>query len=70
MFNLMVSYNCGISYTLDKSAKTKEELQPRMRELDQQMLRWYVDQDGNQLFDEDCICRIHKNIFEFMNNPL
>ena len=61
MYQLMVSHNCGISYAPDQKGETLEELEPRMAEFDNDMLRWYVEKDGEDFFD--VACGIHKGIF-------
>jgi hypothetical protein len=64
MFRLHVSHNCGISYVKEREAETVDELRPRMAELDEQMLRWYLTKDGEDCFDE--ACAIHKGLIAFM----
>lgn len=68
MFTLFVSYDCGISYHPEKSANSIEELRQRMDELDNRMLRWYIDENGKSNFDNDCVCGIHKGIINFMES--
>jgi len=65
MYELMVSYDCGITYNFDSGAEVVAELQPRMDELDNEMLRWYIERDGEM--DMDAICSIHAHIFSFMD---
>lgn len=64
-FRLLVSYDAGLTYALDRTAGSPMELLDRMRELDETMLRWYVeDQDGNHC--HDLPCAIHASILELM----
>ena len=56
MYQLMVSHNCGISYHPDRSAETVEALEPRMRELDAQGLRWGLDHDGVPVPQHHSLC--------------
>jgi hypothetical protein len=64
MFTLFVSHNCGTTYFPEREAETLDELRPRMAELDESMLRWYLKKDGKDFFDE--ACAIHKGILAFM----
>ncbi len=64
MFTLFVSNNCGGSYDKDREAETLEELRPRMDELDKSMLRWCLEKDGEEFWEE--LCDIHKNILTLM----
>ena len=36
MYQLLVSYDCGVRYRPDREAEMIEELEPRMRQLDEQ----------------------------------
>jgi hypothetical protein len=63
MFTLFVSHNCGLTYFPECEAETLDELRPRMAELDESMLRWYLKKDED-FFDE--ACAIHKGILAFM----
>lgn len=64
MYTLFVSDDCGISYCKEGKAKTIEELEPRMKKLDEDMLRWYIEKDGESY--NDVICHIHKSILGVM----
>lgn len=64
MFTLFVSYDCGGSYDKECEAKTLDELRPRMDELDKSMIRWYLEKDGEDFWEE--VCDIHKNILVTM----
>lgn len=65
MFTLMVSYNCGISYEQDRVASYPDELLDRCRELDAQILRWYItNPDGEVCHDLPCF--IHARTLGFM----
>ena len=64
MFILFSSYDCGSSYHKEQEAETIEELHPKMKELDDSMLRWYIEKDGEQYTEE--LCSIHKNIIGTM----
>jgi hypothetical protein len=64
MFALHVSYNLGISYYKEREAKTLEELRPRMIELDNDLLRWYLTKDGEDYFEE--ACAIHAGLIQFV----
>jgi hypothetical protein len=66
-YTLVVSHNCGISYYPEQSSENLDDLRPKMKELDKQMLRWCIDKDGEQIVDDlSCVCAIHKGIFEFL----
>lgn len=66
-YKLNVSYNCGISYRVERESDNLKELKKKGKELDEQTLRWVIDdEDGNQV---DC-CAIHKNIVGFMEREI
>ena len=65
MYQLMVSYNCGIYYGFDSEAETLDELQLRMDELDGELLRWYVEKDGDMCAER--LCGIHAGILALMD---
>lgn len=60
MFKLFVSYNCGGSYQLDMEKETMLELEPRMKQCDEQWLRWYVDDENGE--SVPVVCKIHGQI--------
>lgn len=62
MFELHVSYDCGLSYAKELEAETLDELRRRMDELDALFLRWYVAEDGEVYDDAECL--IHRELFE------
>ena len=64
MFTLWVSHNCGINYFPERTAETVDELRSRMQELDSEMMRWYLDKDGKDYWEESC--NIHKGILGLM----
>lgn len=48
MYKLMVSRNCGMTYTVAAEAVTVEGLMPKAGEFTEQMLRWAIeDEVGN-----------------------
>ena len=59
MYQLLVSYDCGVRYRPDREAETIEELEPRMRQLDEQGLRWGLEQDGIPVYDRVCAMHLH-----------
>jgi len=62
-YKLNASYNCGVSYRVEKESNNLEELKEAGKKLDEQMLRWSIeDENGNQI---EC-CGIHKGIVDFM----
>ena len=62
-YKLNVSYNCGASYRVEKESDNLEELKKAGKKLDEQTLRWDIeDENGNQI---EC-CAIHKGIIDFM----
>ena len=65
MYQLMVSYDCGMYYRFDSEAETLDELRPRMDELNGELLRWYVEKDGDMCAEP--LCGIHASIFAFMD---
>ena len=62
MYTLFVSYNCGISYSKEDKVETLEELQPKLDQLDKDMLRWYIEKDDK--LNLDAVCSIHKNVLD------
>jgi len=60
MFILYASSNCGISYYKDKETQTLKELDSRMKEHDENMTRWYVEENGKIV--PEARCHIHKHI--------
>lgn len=62
-YKLNVSHNCGVSYGVERESDNLEELKKAGKELDEQMLRWDIeDEDGKSI---EC-CAIYKGIFNFM----
>ena len=66
MYTLMVSRNCGISYHKEAESATLEELRPKMAELDQSMLRWCLEKDGADCWEE--VCDIFLGIMPALDN--
>ena len=62
-YKLNVSHNCGISYGVEKESDNLEELKKEGKKLDEQMLRWDIeDEAGKQV---ECSA-VHKGIVNFM----
>ncbi len=59
-FDLFTSWDCGISYQKELENKTLDELHPRLAELDKNMLRWYLERDGE--LEHEVLCGIYKEI--------
>lgn len=59
-YTLMVSRDCGTSFRADRTVDDLDDLEARTEELDEQRLRWYVEQDGMQLFSH--VCAVHVGI--------
>ena len=66
MFQLMVSHNCGMTYGRDREAETIEELEPRMQQLDEEMLRWYLEEDGEPTYER--VCGIHAGLLALVRS--
>ena len=66
MFQLMVSHNCGMTYVPDQEAETIEGLGPRMQQLDEQMYRWYLEEDGEPTYER--VCGIHAGLLAFIRS--
>src|SRR3989304_4796585 len=49
MYKLMVSYDCGGDYVPDSESENINDLRPKMQDLDDQKLRWYLEKDGEPL---------------------
>jgi len=62
-YKLNVSHNCGCSYGVEKESDNLEELRKEGQKLDEQMLRWDIeDEAGKQI---ECSA-VHKGIVRFM----
>jgi hypothetical protein len=62
-YKLNVSHNCGCSYGVEKESNNLEELKKEGQKLDEQMLRWDIeDESGEQI---ECSA-VHKGIVRFM----
>ena len=48
MYKLMVSYNCGCSYSVAAEAETAEELFVEADEFTEKGLRWTIEEDGGK----------------------
>ncbi len=64
MYTLFVSSNCGISYYKEAFGEDIADLLPKMTKADENMLRWYVEKDGQ--LDIKHMSTIHKGIFAFL----
>ncbi len=64
MYKLMVSYDCGGSYSLKLESKDLEELKKQGTNLDKEMLRWYVEGEKGEIV-RDVVSAIHKGIIDF-----
>ena len=62
-YKLNVSYNCGVSYGVEKESYNLEELKEAGKKLDEQMLRWDIEDENGEPIE---CCVIHKGIFSFM----
>lgn len=49
MFTLFVSEDCGSSYNKECEVEIVTDLYPRLKELDDAMLRWYIEEDEEHL---------------------
>lgn len=62
-YKLNVSHDCGCSYRVEKESDNLEELKKEGQKLDEQMLRWDIeDETGEQI---ECSA-VHKGIVRFM----
>ena len=55
MYTLMVSRSLGISYAAESHVTELKELDKLIEQLDKDLIRWYIEQDGVPLN-----CRISK----------
>lgn len=65
MKTLMVSYNCGISYYPELKSKDLEGLKNRTKKLDDEQLRWYIEEEDGSM-NHEVISKIHKGIKDFL----
>ncbi|KKK55775.1 hypothetical protein LCGC14_3071140, partial [marine sediment metagenome] len=63
MFKLMVSHDCGISYHEEATAETVEELLPKGEKLDEELLRWTIDDEADDIV---IFCDIHHQMVATM----
>lgn len=62
-YTLYVSHNCGMSYVPERESEDLESFQARCKELNEQMLRWSLeDEDSNPVG----VCGIHAGIMAMM----
>lgn len=47
-------------------AETLDELRPKVQELDRKVLRWYLEKDSEDYWDE--VCAIHKGIIGLLRS--
>ena len=62
-YKLSVSHDCGCSYRVEKESDNLEELRKEGQKLDEQMLRWSIEDERGE--PVEC-CGIHKEIIGFM----
>ena len=62
-YKLSVSYNCGVTYGVERESDDLEELKKAGKELDEQMLRWDIEDENGEAIE---CCAIHKSIIGFM----
>jgi len=58
-YTLFVSYNCGVNYHAEAESDNPEELIQQTQKLDEDMLRWSIEDEEGNFVD---ISKIHKNI--------
>ncbi len=71
MYKLMVSQDCGASYYCERESYRIEDFKERTEELDNQMIRWGIDDEDNNPIGIPC--KIHREIIQTMqmlNNQL
>jgi hypothetical protein len=65
MYKLMVSWDCGISYECEKKSDNINDFKERTIELDNQMLRWSIEDNKNNLVGIPC--KIHQEIIQTLS---
>ena len=63
MYHLLVSHNCGITYTEAARGETITELEEKIVEVNNQGLRWVVENDAGDI-QTDLVCEVFAKIFE------
>ncbi|MCK5607062.1 hypothetical protein KAR91_34580 [Candidatus Pacearchaeota archaeon] len=63
MFTLFTSYDCGTSYQEEHRIEDIDELDLVTKQLDKDMIYWYVEKDGEAT---NMVCGIHRDISSFM----
>lgn len=67
-YRLMVSYNCGMSHTHETESNDLATFDSRCKELDNQILRWTIEEQDGKIVR---VCAIHKQmarLFELLQN--
>ena len=64
MYKLMVSYNCGATYSCHKQAETSGELQADADKFDKEWLRWVIENDG----EIESISLVHQSVMTVFTN--
>jgi len=59
MFKLFVSYDCGINYDLVQESEKIEDFDSKIKEFDENWLRWYIEDEKSELKN---VSKIHKEI--------
>jgi len=67
MYRLMISHDCGMSYSCEKKSENVDDFKEDCKKLDEQMLRWCIEEDGK--LDMNHTCLIHKSILRMFTPP-
>lgn len=62
MYYLLVSHNCGSTYTEAAKGETIAELEEKIVEVNNQGLRWVVEDEAGDI-QTDLVCEVFANIF-------
>ena len=68
VYKLLVSHDCGMTYQCELEDGDLKKLLSRGKDLDDQMLRWYImDESGGRV---DITCKIHDSIVTAVENDM
>ena len=62
-YQLMVSYDCGMTYATEDETDDVMDFAERCKELDDGSFRWTIaDEHGNDIAEPQFVCRIFRTI--------
>jgi hypothetical protein len=65
MYTLEVSWDCGMGYHKEAEAMDLKEFEPRCKELDDQLVRWVIRKENEEIVG---FSAIHQRILGFLDS--